>query len=131
MHRQGRQELRRRQYLHRGFVRAQDRRMRARGDQRGRGLRRRQRLHLQGDLFRGRLRARRAKDCDDGQVCTKGDACLAGVCKSGTDVCKCSEDADCLAGDDGNLCNGLPFCNLASGQCGILPTKHAMATPRP
>ncbi|MCO4763681.1 MAG: SMP-30/gluconolactonase/LRE family protein [Myxococcales bacterium] len=51
------------------------------------------------------------KSCDDGVACTVGDVCDAGKCKSGTDVCKCKADGECLSQDDGDLCNGTPYCN--------------------
>ena len=54
-----------------------------------------------------------AAACDDGKPCTSGDHCAAGSCVSGTDVCACKSNADCAAQDDGNLCNGTAFCNLA------------------
>lgn len=47
--------------------------------------------------------------CDDGLPCTVGDACEAGVCVGKGDVCACQSDGDCA--DDGNLCNGTPYCD--------------------
>jgi hypothetical protein len=47
--------------------------------------------------------------CDDGNTCTVGDSCDAGVCNSGTNTCKCTNDAQCE--DDGNLCNGTLYCD--------------------
>ncbi len=47
--------------------------------------------------------------CDDGKVCTAGDHCAAGSCVPGADQCPCKANADCA--DDGNLCNGLPYCD--------------------
>ncbi len=56
--------------------------------------------------------------CQDGDDCTEGDGCKAGKCvKGGTDVCKCSKNADCVGQDDGNLCNGTMFCEVSSGKC--------------
>ncbi|GEM_PF-2184963 len=57
-----------------------------------------------------------APPCDDGDKCTKGDVCSGGSC-AGTFVCTCKSSADCAADDDGNKCNGVLFCNLASGKC--------------
>ena len=54
--------------------------------------------------------------CTDGDGCTAGDWCKGGDCQPGTDVC-CKQDADCVPFDDGDICNGTMFCNLASGQC--------------
>ncbi len=67
------------------------------------------------------------KTCSDEIACTEGDICDgAGACKPGTWVC-CKKDQDCLDpasklyGDDGDKCNGLPFCNLQTGACQINP----------
>jgi alpha-tubulin suppressor-like RCC1 family protein len=49
--------------------------------------------------------------CDDGEACTTGDFCVQGKCAPGKFVCACASDADCLATDDGNLCNGVPYCD--------------------
>ncbi len=54
--------------------------------------------------------------CTDDDVCTAGDWCQGGKCEPGIDIC-CKNDADCMAFDDGDLCNGTMFCNKASGQC--------------
>ncbi len=59
--------------------------------------------------------------CDDGVACTKGDVCSKdGACQPGTWTC-CKADADCAGEEDGNLCNGTLFCNLASGNCEANP----------
>ncbi len=56
--------------------------------------------------------------CEDGSACTVGDVCDGGVCQPGTDVCPCSSDAQCEATlGDGDLCNGVLFCNKQSGKC--------------
>ncbi len=52
--------------------------------------------------------------CDDGQPCTKGEACLAGSCKGGKPQCACQSDADCAAQDDNNVCNGTLYCDTNS-----------------
>ena len=49
--------------------------------------------------------------CSDGDACTLYDACQDGVCASGLDFCDCHTDEDCLAQDDGDLCNGVPACD--------------------
>lgn len=61
--------------------------------------------------------------CEDGNPCTSGDNCQAGTCKSGTNLCACKVDSDCL--DDGNACNGLPFCDTAAqpAQCKVKPNS--------
>jgi alpha-tubulin suppressor-like RCC1 family protein len=52
--------------------------------------------------------------CSDGNACTLDDACQDGKCASGVNECTCAQDADCAAKDDGNLCNGTLFCNMAA-----------------
>ncbi len=64
--------------------------------------------------------------CDDGDACTKGEVCVGGTCAAGTDICTCSTDADCDGKDDGNKCNGLPFCNKASGKCETNPATKVV-----
>lgn len=59
--------------------------------------------------------------CDDGDSCTQGDACDEGLCKGGTDTCKCKLDKDCDKLEDGNLCNGVLFCDKKLGDCTINP----------
>ena len=50
--------------------------------------------------------------CDDGDGCTTPDLCKGGTCLAGAnDVCGCKSNAECVAKDDGNLCNGTLFCN--------------------
>ncbi len=46
--------------------------------------------------------------CEDGNPCTAGDLCTAGICKSGANNCSCATDGDCKGG---NLCTGLLFCD--------------------
>lgn len=47
--------------------------------------------------------------CEDGDACTVGDHCGQGACLPGPSLCACASDKDCI--DDGNLCNGTPFCD--------------------
>ncbi len=49
--------------------------------------------------------------CDDGNPCTVADACSQGKCQGYDVQCDCSQDADCKALEDGNLCNGVLFCD--------------------
>ncbi len=61
--------------------------------------------------------------CDlDGSNCS-ADACQAGACQAGPllATCDCKVDADCAPFDDGNLCNGLLFCNQIDGKCTLNP----------
>ncbi|MCC7108985.1 MAG: hypothetical protein IT382_06845 [Deltaproteobacteria bacterium] len=60
--------------------------------------------------------------CDDGKSCTSGDACQDGVCQSGEFVCQCQQNSDCVALEDGDLCNGTLYCQLNTGECLLNPT---------
>lgn len=50
--------------------------------------------------------------CDDGNSCTLADQCVDGLCLGTAVECDCQVDADCAALEDGDLCNGVLFCNL-------------------
>ena len=50
--------------------------------------------------------------CQDGNPCTTGDQCKDKQCVGGTSTCQCQIDSDC--DDDGNLCNGTPFCDKST-----------------
>ncbi len=62
--------------------------------------------------------------CDDGDACTAGDTCEGMVCTPGKPVCACKADADCLPTDDGDLCNGVPYCDVAQGVCKPNPASQ-------
>ncbi len=52
----------------------------------------------------------------DGDGCTGGETCEGGECTGGVDICgseTCAVDEDCVPGEDGDLCNGMLFCNDA------------------
>jgi formylglycine-generating enzyme required for sulfatase activity len=53
--------------------------------------------------------------CSDGNPCTQGDRCVDGACAgqvdSGMQQCKCAQDSDCAAFEDGDLCNGALRCH--------------------
>ncbi len=57
--------------------------------------------------------------CDDGNACTTGEICAKGKCQPSAFECKCQADSDCK--DDGDVCNGVPFCDKAAGSCKINP----------
>ena len=70
--------------------------------------------------------------CEDGQVCTKGDVCGAGKCASGVFVCECNTAADCASKDDGNLCNGVFYCDktdLGDPKCKPNPASAVLCPP--
>ena len=55
--------------------------------------------------------------CNDANSCTTQDKCQEGVCV-GQNTCLCTEDGDCAAQGDGDLCKGAFFCS-GSGLCEI------------
>jgi len=55
--------------------------------------------------------------CEDGDPCTKGDVCKGAQCAPGTYTCTCKNNADCVPFDDGDLCNGVQYCDKVSGLC--------------
>ena len=59
--------------------------------------------------------------CSDGDIKTVGDVCLAGKCTPGQNTASCTKNLDCLVKEDGDLCNGTMFCNLATSQCQVNP----------
>ena len=63
------------------------------------------------------------KACEDGNLCTTGEACVQGVCSATAagDTCLCKQDADCGKFEDGDACNGTLFCNLAKAKCELNP----------
>lgn len=52
--------------------------------------------------------------CDDGDVCSDPDTCQEGVCAGNDLNCDCQDDVDCIAFDDGDLCNGYMVCDKAT-----------------
>lgn len=52
-----------------------------------------------------------AAPCDDEDPCTIGDQCSQGECEGLGINCDCSDDADCAALEDGDLCNGTLYCD--------------------
>ena len=51
--------------------------------------------------------------CDDGDACTIEDQCDAGVCSGVALGCECHTNADCASMDDGDMCNGVLFCDFS------------------
>ena len=64
-----------------------------------------------------------ASDCDDGNPCTVADECSGGECQGVEVPCDCQADEDCLEFEDGDLCNGTLFCDLAQWpyKCAVGP----------
>ncbi len=67
--------------------------------------------------------------CTDGKLCTKGDSCDAGVCKPGKNTCACKGDADCVAQEDGDLCNGTLYCRKDTHTCAVRPDSVVVCKP--
>ena len=62
--------------------------------------------------------------CADNDPCTADEACSNGSCV-GAKACECQSDQDCLAKEDGDLCNGKLFCDTALDKpiCASLPAS--------
>jgi hypothetical protein len=69
------------------------------------------------------LPAANGKPCDDANPLTEGDVCFQGSCQPGFFVGSCQKTSDCQALEDGNLCNGQLFCNVAAGKCQLNPAS--------
>ncbi len=63
------------------------------------------------DGLLGCVNPAQAGSCEDGNPCTNGDACSAGKCAPGQNICSCQADSDCKPYD--NKCLGVPFCDKA------------------
>ena len=63
------------------------------------------------------------KPCDDGNLCTAGEACQQSKCGATglANICQCQSDAECAPYEDGDLCNGTLYCNLAKTKCEVNP----------
>ena len=62
-----------------------------------------------------------ALPCEDGNPCTLNDQCTGGNCMAGTNECPCVSDDECLAYDNGNLCDGALQC--VNGKCLVKPNS--------
>ena len=51
------------------------------------------------------------KACDAGDPCLASPVCFNGSCFAESNLCQCVVDADCAKYDDGNACNGTPYCD--------------------
>ena len=67
------------------------------------------------------LNVAQGKPCDDGNACTPNESCQTGSCTTATNTCQCAKDADCVAKEDGNPCNGSLYCDIKNGQCRVNP----------
>ena len=66
--------------------------------------------------------------CDDGNSCTSGDVCDDGMCV-GSGACQCQSKGDCAAFEDGDLCNGVLFGDLATRTCKLDPSTATTCDP--
>jgi len=80
------------------------------------------------DKAKGCSHAHNTGKCDDGNPCTTPDICAAGTCKPGDNTCLCKSDADCVAKEDGDLCNGTLVCAKATGKC-VVDAKTVVKCP--
>ncbi|MCB9737813.1 MAG: hypothetical protein H6747_01020 [Deltaproteobacteria bacterium] len=67
------------------------------------------------------------ENCDDGAPCTAGDYCVGGSCHAGLMICDCLTHADCLDSDDGDLCNGVPYCDKSDPKKPVCKPNPASA----
>ncbi len=70
--------------------------------------------------------------CDDGNPCTLADQCVDGICVGTGVECDCQQDADCAELEDGDLCNGVLYCDLSKlpYQCAVVP-ESVVSCPEP
>ena len=69
--------------------------------------------------------------CQDGESCTSGDRCQAAKCKPGKSICACKSNADCVAEEDGNPCNGTLFCDKSAGGPAVCKVNPATVVDCP
>lgn len=69
--------------------------------------------------------------CDDGNPCTQDEACSGGKCAPTSAACACDKDLDCLAKDDGDLCNGVMYCDKSAGPGICRPKPDSAVTCAP
>ncbi len=69
--------------------------------------------------------------CDDGDGCTGADACSGGKCVGGNSTCQCQTDTDCVAFEDGDLCNGTLYCDKSAAPfaCKVAPKSTVTCIP--
>jgi hypothetical protein len=61
--------------------------------------------------------------CDDGNPCTAVSQCSGGSCQVGENsfLCTCTKDSDCAKGENGDVCDGVLYCDVSSGKCLVNP----------
>ena len=65
----------------------------------------------------------------DNSACTTIDTCQDGACATAANTCPCFKDADCADKDDGDLCNGTLYCDLAAKTCKPNPASLVQCAP--
>ncbi len=70
--------------------------------------------------------------CDDANACSSGDVCEGKTCKAAAITCKCTTNADCAKADDGDLCNGVYYCNksLKVADCTFNPASKVFCSKK-
>ena len=70
-------------------------------------------------------------DCNDGDPCTVADECNGGLCAGFAIACDCQEEGDCVALEDGDVCNGTLFCDQTQlpYQCQMAPASNIECPP--
>ena len=70
--------------------------------------------------------------CDDDNPCTAEGTCKGGDCSGLANVCACQFDADCIAKDDGDKCNGVPYCDKSGAKpaCKANPASVVFCSPK-
>ncbi len=82
------------------------------------------------DAKSGCTKAAKGGACEDGDACTKGDYCAGGQCQAGAFGCgECTANSDCVAKEDGNLCNGTLFCEKITHTCQVDPGTVILCPP--
>ena len=76
--------------------------------------------------------AHQGNQCSDGgNVCSAGGWCALGVCDLGTtNTCACEKDMDCSKFEDGDLCNGVLYCDKTGSApaCKVVPSSTVVCS---
>ena len=69
--------------------------------------------------------------CDDDDPCTINDTCSQGSCEGFEVPCECQTHEDCLALEDGDVCNGTLYCDFEAfpQKCEIDPATVVVCPP--
>ena len=72
----------------------------------------------------GCLNPNNSAPCDDQDPCTFDDTCQEGECFGASLPCDCKTNSDCGALEDGNVCNGILYCDTEQfpQSCEVVPS---------